>query len=140
MRQEIVAAIKARLADQCNFSKVCGLGFRAKGQGALCRVWCQGTPNSNVEEQPSHVELIIPLQIETVLPVNGDGDSDESDLYALVDAVFLAMQQYKLPGRGSEPIKVRDYPGMKEWSADGGPAIYTMHALIRVYPHNFSLT
>lgn len=141
MRADLVGAIRGILSGTRAFASVCGLSSD-KPAYPLARVWCQGTPEKNLDNAPqARIEIHFGVQIETVLAKDGDGNSIDGPLYDLADTAFNAMHGYQLPGRGSQKLIVYDSPGLSSFKSEGpGPAVYLMTVTVRVIPENFSLT
>ncbi len=139
MRSEIVTAVKDRLADTGVFSTLCGLSSD-KPSYPLCRVWYHGGKENINNEPLTEIPSRIAVQIETVLEKDEDGNSIDGPLYDLVDAAFNSLSEYKLPGKGHGQFIVLDAPGIQEFKADSGPAVYLLTVLVPVVPKYFTLT
>ena len=138
MRKEIVDYIKDRLTETGKYKEVCGLGSKTP-EYPLARVWAPGCAEPNPDNRPeARIDLRIAVQIETILREDKNGNSVDGGLYDLVDAAFAALQNLKLPGKGSQPLIVYDSPGLGEYKTDG-PAVYTLQVSIRVILPVFSL-
>ncbi len=139
MRSDIAHAIKEKLITLGIFSTVCGLGSD-KPSYPLARVWIPGCPKENLDNKPeARIDLRVALQLETWLQKDQNGNSIDGPLYDLVDQAFAALHNYKLTGKGSQPLEVHDFPGISTYNSDG-PTIYLLQISARVMPRSFSLT
>lgn len=140
MRADIVKAIQGLLRATGVFSAVCGIGSD-KPVYPLARVWANGCPaNGNLNDAPTaRIDLRVAVQIETCPEKDADGNTDESELYDLVDHAFKVLHNIKLPGKGSQPLIVHDHPGLQLYEQTK-PMVYLLQVSVRVMPATFSLT
>lgn len=139
MRADIVKSIQDLLRATGVFSTVCGIGSD-KPTYPLARVWANGCPPKNIENNPqAMIDLRVAVQIETYPVVDQDGNSDETALYDLVDRAFGTLHEVKLPGKGSLPLIVYDSPGLSAYE-QSKPLVYLLQVSVRVVPGEFSIT
>ena len=139
MRADIVKSIQGLLRATGVFSTVCGIGSD-KPTYPLARVWANGCPPKNIENNPqAMIDLRVAVQIETHPVVDQDGNSDETALYDLVDRAFKALHNVRFSGKGSLPLIVYDNPGLSAYE-QSKPLVYLMQVSVRVIPASFSLT
>ena len=139
MRADIADVIKGQLVGLGIFGTVCGMGCD-KPAYPLARVWIPGCPKENLDNTPqARIDLRVALQLETWLKKDDDGNSIDAPLYDLVDQVFAALHDYKMAGKGSQPLVVHDFPGLGEYNSEG-PTVYLLQISARVIPRTFSLT
>lgn len=139
MRSDLVAAIKAKLTATGVFTTVCGLSSE-KPSYPLVRVWYQGAKENMDNSPQARLNSNLGVQIETNLVKDVNGDSVDGPLYDLIDAAFSALHNCELPAIGIQKLIVLDSPGLSEYKADSGPAIYLLTVSARVIPEAFSLT